>query len=93
MRRIVCQTSDIELIDHISWESSEEIKSDDQLTKERGICMETNCDVRKYFNVLRECQKRLEKKPYTAETCHQETVDLIEAIDHCVADKAFVKFA
>ncbi|XP_053619685.1 uncharacterized protein LOC128680504 [Plodia interpunctella] len=68
-------------------------KSDDQLTRERGICMDTNCDVRKYFNILRECQKRLENKPYTAETCHQETVDLIEAIDHCVADKAFVKFA
>ncbi|RVE44052.1 hypothetical protein evm_011289 [Chilo suppressalis] len=67
--------------------------SKDQLEKERGICMEGNCSVRKYFVELKECQERIKKKPYTAENCHQETVDLIEAIDVCVADKAFVKFA
>ncbi|XP_028028092.1 uncharacterized protein LOC114241464 [Bombyx mandarina] len=55
--------------------------------------MEKNCDVRRVFMTLKECQKRIKSKTYTAETCHQETVDLIEAIDHCVGDKAFIKFA
>ncbi|KAL0811473.1 hypothetical protein ABMA28_009871 [Loxostege sticticalis] len=67
--------------------------ANDQLTSQRGICMEKDCNTRKAFLELRECQNRIAKKPYTAENCHQETVDLIEAIDHCVADKAFVKFA
>ncbi|XP_052751302.1 uncharacterized protein LOC116412815 isoform X2 [Galleria mellonella] len=70
-----------------------DIHSTDQLTRERGICIERDCDVRNYFMALKQCQKRIAAKPYTAETCHQETVDLIESIDRCVADKAFVKFA
>ncbi|KAG6451235.1 uncharacterized protein LOC115444262 [Manduca sexta] len=68
-------------------------KAVDQLTKQRGICMSKDCDVRKVYILLRDCQHRVKSKPYTAETCHQETVDLLEALDRCVADKAFVKFA
>lgn len=50
--------------------------------------------MRKPFLELRECTNRVSRKAhYTAETCHEETVDLMEAIDKCVKDKAFVKFA
>ncbi|KAI5645584.1 ubiquinol-cytochrome C reductase hinge protein domain-containing protein [Phthorimaea operculella] len=67
-------------------------ESNDQLTKERGRCLEKSCDVRKYFLELRECTKRVRRKiKYTAETCHQETVDLMESLDRCVHDKAFHK--
>ncbi|XP_049880475.1 uncharacterized protein LOC126376964 [Pectinophora gossypiella] len=67
-------------------------EADDQMTKERGRCLEKDCTVRKYFLELRECTKRVERKiRYTAETCHQETVDLMEALDHCAAEIAFSK--
>ncbi|CAB3227740.1 unnamed protein product [Arctia plantaginis] len=66
-------------------------ESTDQLTRERGICLATDCNVRKYFLELRECTRRVTKKPFTAETCHQETVDLIEALDKCISNKAFMK--
>ncbi|XP_047036267.1 uncharacterized protein LOC124642015 [Helicoverpa zea] len=67
-------------------------ESKDQLTRERGLCLEKDCATRPFFLALRECARRVAKKAaYTAETCHQETVELMEAIDRCVKDKAFVK--
>ncbi|XP_075986829.1 cytochrome b-c1 complex subunit 6, mitochondrial-like [Anticarsia gemmatalis] len=67
--------------------------SADPLTHERGVCLENDCHVRKYFLILKECTHRVTSKDYTLETCHQETVDMMQAIDHCVADKAFAKIS
>ncbi|XP_032523217.1 cytochrome b-c1 complex subunit 6, mitochondrial-like [Danaus plexippus] len=66
--------------------------SPDQLTKQRAICMERDCQSKKMYELLKACEKRVTSKTYTAETCSQEVIDLLEALDHCVGDKAFKEF-
>ncbi|CAH4035287.1 cytochrome b-c1 complex subunit 6, mitochondrial-like [Pieris brassicae] len=63
--------------------------SDDQLTKERGMCVEGDHHVKKAVEILEKCENRVKSKAYTAETCHQEAMDFMEALDHCVGEKAF----
>ncbi|XP_063541838.1 cytochrome b-c1 complex subunit 6, mitochondrial-like [Cydia strobilella] len=65
-------------------------EANDQLVRERGKCLTQNHHVQVIFKELEECQKRVKGKDYTAETCHQEMKDLMEAVDHCVGDKAFL---
>ncbi|XP_061723412.1 cytochrome b-c1 complex subunit 6, mitochondrial-like [Cydia pomonella] len=65
-------------------------EANDQLVRERGKCLGQNHHVQVIFKELEECQKRVKGKDYTTETCHQEMKDLIEAVDHCVGDKAFL---
>ncbi|CAG4973760.1 unnamed protein product [Colias eurytheme] len=65
--------------------------SPDQLTKARGICMQKDHHVKKILITLKSCEDRIASKSYTAETCHQETMDLMEALDHCVGDSAFLR--
>ncbi|XP_063629870.1 cytochrome b-c1 complex subunit 6, mitochondrial-like [Cydia splendana] len=65
-------------------------EADDPLVRERGKCIEQNHHVQVLFKELEDCQERVKSKDYTAETCHQEMKDLIEAVDHCVGDKAFL---
>ncbi|XP_045780546.1 cytochrome b-c1 complex subunit 6, mitochondrial-like isoform X2 [Maniola jurtina] len=67
--------------------------SPDPLVMERGKCLEKNSKVQKMAGVLQACEQRVTSKSYTAETCSQEVVDLMEALDHCVGSKAFVKMA
>ncbi|XP_048001496.1 cytochrome b-c1 complex subunit 6, mitochondrial-like [Leguminivora glycinivorella] len=64
--------------------------ANDQLVRERGKCLAHDHHVAVVFKELEDCQKRVKGKSYTAETCHQEMKDLMEAVDHCVGDKAFL---
>ncbi|XP_013142118.1 PREDICTED: uncharacterized protein LOC106106125 [Papilio polytes] len=66
--------------------------STDQLTKERGICLQYDCAVKKLYEVFAQCEKRVKSKEYTAETCEEEIIDLMEELDQCVDDKAFKNF-
>ncbi|CAH2059238.1 unnamed protein product, partial [Iphiclides podalirius] len=50
-----------------------------------------NCEVRRAYEVFQRCEERVKGKSYTAETCEEEIIDLMESLDHCVADKAFEK--
>ncbi|XP_026729857.1 uncharacterized protein LOC113495362 [Trichoplusia ni] len=69
-------------------------ESKDPLTSQRGICLEKDCSVRVFFLALRECTQRVTaKKKFTKETCEPEVIELMEALDKCVADKAFVKLS
>ncbi|CAG9118897.1 unnamed protein product [Plutella xylostella] len=63
--------------------------SEDQLEKERAVCLEKDCHVHKFFLKLQECEKRVKSRTNTAETCAEETSDLMEAVDHCVGATAF----
>ncbi|XP_034837314.1 cytochrome b-c1 complex subunit 6, mitochondrial-like isoform X2 [Maniola hyperantus] len=67
--------------------------SPDPLTMERGKCLERNSKVQKMADVLHACEQRVTSKSYTAESCSQEVVDLMEALDHCVGSRAFAKIA
>ncbi|CAG5014120.1 unnamed protein product [Parnassius apollo] len=67
--------------------------SGDQIIKERGICLQEDCNAKRMYEVFKECESRVKGKPYTAETCEEEIVDLMEALDRCVGHKAFNKFA
>ncbi|XP_014364596.2 uncharacterized protein LOC106715757 [Papilio machaon] len=66
--------------------------SADPLTKERGICLQYDCAVKRLYEVFTQCEKRVKSKDYTAETCEEEIIDLMEGIDNCVEDRAFNKF-
>ncbi|XP_050554095.1 uncharacterized protein LOC118270224 [Spodoptera frugiperda] len=68
--------------------------STDPVVRERGLCIENCCKTRPYVVALEECTKRVIKKAsYTAETCHCEIIDLMEALDRCVKSKAFLELA
>lgn len=58
----------------------------DQLTQYRDICKEK---LTKFTDLLDECSDRVNSKPGTLETCHQEMVDFVVALDHCALPKAF----
>ncbi|KAF9413475.1 hypothetical protein HW555_008313 [Spodoptera exigua] len=59
------------------------------LYKQAAVCLQQDCNTRPFLLALQECTKRVTKKAaYTAETCHFETVDLMEALDRCVKSKA-----
>ncbi|XP_072934193.1 cytochrome b-c1 complex subunit 6, mitochondrial-like [Epargyreus clarus] len=64
-------------------------EANDPLARERGICLEKDCKVKKFYKVLQTCQDRVQSRSQTAETCHQEVMDLMGAVDHCVGAKAF----
>ncbi|XP_068625666.1 cytochrome b-c1 complex subunit 6, mitochondrial-like [Battus philenor] len=66
--------------------------SADQLTKERGDCLQYDCGIKKIYEQFQRCENRVKGKSYTAETCEEELIDLMVALDHCVAEKAFKKF-
>ncbi|XP_039760863.1 cytochrome b-c1 complex subunit 6, mitochondrial-like [Pararge aegeria] len=66
--------------------------SADPLAQERGKCLEKSEKVQKLVGVLHACEQRVQSKSYTAETCSQEVVDLLQALDHCVGPKAFASF-
>ena len=58
----------------------------DQLTQYREICAERE-KLMLLKSILDECNDRVNKKPETIETCHQEMVDYISALDHCAMPK------
>ena len=39
---------------------------------------------RRFKEILDECNDRVNSKNNTSETCHQEMVDYVNALDHCV---------
>ncbi|CAH1641449.1 unnamed protein product [Spodoptera littoralis] len=66
--------------------------SPDPLTRERGLCIENCCKTRPFVVALQDCTKRVTKKAaYTAETCHDEILELMEALDKCTKNKAFLE--
>uniref|UniRef100_A0A914D1F1 Cytochrome b-c1 complex subunit 6 n=1 Tax=Acrobeloides nanus TaxID=290746 RepID=A0A914D1F1_9BILA len=58
----------------------------DQLTQFREIC---EPKMAKFKEALEECNERVNGKPGTLETCHQEMIDYINQLDHCAMPKAF----
>lgn len=38
-----------------------------------------------------ECEERVNSRSKTEETCEEELLDLLHAVDHCVAGKIFTK--
>ncbi|XP_052744912.1 cytochrome b-c1 complex subunit 6, mitochondrial-like [Bicyclus anynana] len=67
--------------------------SPDNLVKQRWKCLQNNEKVKKMQGLLKSCDARVKSKSYTAETCSQEVIDLMEALDHCVGNSAFRNFA
>lgn len=51
------------------------------------------CGKKRYIaqllNTLEECNKRVNSRQKTSETCEQELCDYVYAMDHCVATKLF----
>ncbi|XP_075167172.1 cytochrome b-c1 complex subunit 6, mitochondrial-like [Haematobia irritans] len=54
----------------------------------REKCGETH-RITKLYEMLQECNDRVNSKTKTMETCEQELFDYIHAIDHCVAKTLF----
>ncbi|KPJ03815.1 putative small nuclear ribonucleoprotein Sm D2 [Papilio xuthus] len=51
-------------------------------------CNTYDCAVKRLYDVFQQCEKRVKSKEYTAETCEEEIIDLMEGIDSCVDDRA-----
>ncbi|KAI6184346.1 Cytochrome b-c1 complex subunit 6 [Aphelenchoides bicaudatus] len=66
--------------------SSELEEGVDQLTYFREKCAG---HVSKFKEVLDECNDRVNSRSNTEETCNQEMIDYIHALDHCAMPKAF----
>ncbi|KAJ8709777.1 hypothetical protein PYW08_009781 [Mythimna loreyi] len=65
--------------------------SPDPINRERAKCLE-DCKVEPIYTLWKACDRRVTKKLlYTAETCHEETIDLMEALDKCVRDTGFLQ--
>ncbi|XP_041985467.1 uncharacterized protein LOC121737819 [Aricia agestis] len=63
--------------------------SADPLTQLRVDCLENSTQVRQMYEAFQECEERVTSKSYTAETCEQEVVDLMQALDKCVGKRLF----
>lgn len=61
----------------------------DPLPALREECTAHHCQ--KLKDELEKCNERVRSKSKTAETCHQEMVDLIQCVDHCAMPKLFKK--
>ena len=44
----------------------------------------TGSDCVRLAQVLEECNERVKSRSNTDETCHQEVIDFMHAVDHCV---------
>ncbi|CAJ0581543.1 unnamed protein product, partial [Mesorhabditis spiculigera] len=58
----------------------------DQIGQFRERCEEKVADLKA---VLDECTNRVQSRPNTEETCHQEMCDYIQALDHCALPAAW----
>ena len=49
----------------------------------------TNCESasasQKYFDKLEDCNNRVRSRSHTSETCHEEMMDWVHSVDHCVS--------
>ncbi|PAV61176.1 hypothetical protein WR25_01346 [Diploscapter pachys] len=61
---------------------------EDQLTQYRERCAG---HVEKLKEILDECNDRVNSRTETEETCHQEMMDYIHELDHCVGDAQSVQ--
>ncbi|VDK56954.1 unnamed protein product [Gongylonema pulchrum] len=66
--------------------AAEEEEVVDPLTRFREECVD---HTGKWKRLLDECTERVNSKIKTKETCHDEMVDYIQALDHCAMPKTF----
>ncbi|XP_045466901.1 cytochrome b-c1 complex subunit 6, mitochondrial [Harmonia axyridis] len=56
----------------------------------RAECRETE-HCQHLAEILQQCSDRVNSKKHTTETCAEELLDLLHAIDHCVTPKLFAQ--
>ncbi|XP_045157845.2 cytochrome b-c1 complex subunit 6, mitochondrial-like isoform X2 [Mercenaria mercenaria] len=73
-------------------EAEEEEEEDliDPVEEVREKC-EAKEACQKYLEKLEDCNNRVGSKSNTAETCHEEMMDWVHAVDHCVSHSLFSK--
>merc|ERR1712226_177694 len=71
-------------------EEEEEVDLIDPVDEIRENCNHSN-DVGKLKSVLEACTERVSSKNETTETCHEEVIDYIHALDTCVSKSLFTK--
>jgi ubiquinol-cytochrome c reductase subunit 6 len=54
----------------------------------RAEC-EAKASSQKYFAKLEECNNRVNSRSHTEETCHEEMLDWVHSVDHCVSNKKY----
>ncbi|EEB13449.1 ubiquinol-cytochrome c reductase complex 11 kDa protein, putative [Pediculus humanus corporis] len=55
----------------------------------RHQCQNGECA--KWYDKLEECNERVTSRTKTAESCHEEMIDFVNCLDHCVSKDLFSK--
>ncbi|KAL4236446.1 hypothetical protein ACF0H5_004831 [Mactra antiquata] len=76
--------------EEVAEEEEEEEDLIDPVDDIRKDC-ESNKESLRYLQKLEECNNRVSSRSKTDETCHEEMIDWVHAVDHCVAHKLFSK--
>ena len=69
-------------------EEEEEVELVDPQETLRNECAATS-HCKEFKNRLDECEVRVSSRKRTTEVCHEEVVDFVNCVDHCVAPKLF----
>ncbi|XP_037811269.1 cytochrome b-c1 complex subunit 6, mitochondrial-like [Lucilia sericata] len=71
-------------------QSSQEAQAElvDQQKELRDFC-DKKRKIYRLYETLQKCNKRVNSRQQTRETCEQELFDYVQALDHCVAKMLF----
>ncbi|KAH3695693.1 cytochrome b-c1 complex subunit 6, mitochondrial-like isoform X2 [Dreissena polymorpha] len=71
-------------------EEEEEVDLVDPVDEVRAKC-EMDSKAQQLNLILQACNDRVSKRSNTEESCHEELIDYVQHVDHCVGKKIFSK--